>query len=170
MMRSWSHQPKDEEKKKKRELKGQGGVILHPVTSQVCLYDNPPQLTACPVGRFLAVLYMYMGVSCPVRSLNMAAGMVFMWIWRREKTPGVLWNGPSAETWRIRRFFSSCKYNIKFKWNRWTKMSPGNKDTVKKDIDNLKGSQLYKSNDLSRIFYCTVLTQFMVSHIEVPEH
>ena len=34
--------------------------------------------------RLLAVVYMYIGVSCPVRSLNMAAGMVFMWIWRRR--------------------------------------------------------------------------------------
>lgn len=30
-------------------------------------------------------VYMYMGVSWPVRSLNMAAGMVFMWIWEKRK-------------------------------------------------------------------------------------
>lgn len=31
-------------------------------------------------------VYMYMGVSWPVRSLNMAAGIVFMWIWMKGKT------------------------------------------------------------------------------------
>ena len=29
---------------------------------------------------FMGLLHMYIGVSCPVRSLNMAAGIVFMWI------------------------------------------------------------------------------------------
>lgn len=47
--------------------------------SQVCpspLKVNHSQLPRSGVDAG----YIYMGVSCPVRSLNMAAGMVFMWI------------------------------------------------------------------------------------------
>ncbi|GLD47427.1 sorbitol dehydrogenase [Lates japonicus] len=44
------------------------------------LRDDQSQLTARPGERSPAIAHMYMGVSCPVRSRNMAAGMVFMWI------------------------------------------------------------------------------------------
>lgn len=50
------------------------------LVSSVCpVRKSPSQPTARPAED---AVYMYMGVSCPVRSLNMAAGMVFMWIWQ----------------------------------------------------------------------------------------
>lgn len=58
-------------------MKEGGEVILPP--------PIPPKSEPITAGRSGEEAgYMYMGVSCPVRSLNMAAGIVFMWIWQRE--------------------------------------------------------------------------------------
>lgn len=75
MMKNESHQVK-EKKTAKWVIRA-----LHPISGQLGL---PQKLTgdSLSCGKIPAILYMYIGVSCPVRSLNMAAGMVFMWIWR----------------------------------------------------------------------------------------
>lgn len=84
MMKNWSHLRQKETKEKLIDGRNNPPQVTGQLGSPRKIIDQS-QRTACPVERSLAIVYMYIGVSCPVRSLNMAAGMVFMWIWQKQK-------------------------------------------------------------------------------------
>lgn len=66
---------KSSAQRKQKERTQHGEAVLPQLLVSL---DSQSQLTAWHRELSLAIIYMYIGVSCPVRSLNMAAGMVFM--------------------------------------------------------------------------------------------